>query len=159
MKTRTIALTVGLTLTLAACGGFHDSKLNPRNWFHRSQASATTLEPADGYAAAIADGRLPVETVTALEVLPNDVGAIVSAAGLPPTQGFWKAELVAQNDGKPVDGVMTYLFLVAEAPYQARVSTPQSREVTAAAYLSTIDLESITSIVVQGAANSRTVRR
>jgi hypothetical protein len=158
MTGRKAVLAMLAILTLASCGRLHDSKLNPRNWFRHSSQTAT-LEPQAGYAAVAADGRLPVQSVTALEIAPNAEGAIVSATGLPPTQGWWKAELVAQNDGQPVDGVMTYDFLVAEPPASERVSTPQSREVTAAAVLSQIQLDVITSIVVKGASNSRSVRR
>lgn len=158
MTSRKAVLAMLAIVTLASCGRLHDSKLNPRNWFRHSTA-ATTLEPKGGYAAAAIDGRQPVQSVTSLEVAPNAEGAIVSAAGLPPTQGWWKAELVAQNDGQPVDGVMTYDFLVAEPPVDERVSTPQSREVTAAAVLSNSQLDTITSIVVKGATNSRSVRR
>jgi hypothetical protein len=151
-------MTAGLLcLALAGCGGLRDSKLNPLNWFGRSQPKAETLT-VDGSAAPI-DNRANVTQVTSLAVEAIPEGAIVRASGLPPTQGFWDAALVAENDGYPVDGVLTYRFVVAEPPGPRRSGTPQSREVTAADYLSTIDLAQITEIVVLGSENSRSTRR
>mgnify|MGYP003417419154 FL=1 len=152
------ALTVTLVLALAGCGGFRDSRLNPLNWFGRSQEGPATLTPKDGYSAE--DPRPLVAEVTALSIEQTDGGAIVSATGLPPTQGWWDAELIADNDGLPnEDGVLTYRFVVVPPPGQRRVSTAQSREVTAGDFLSNIDLQTISSVVVQGQANSRSVSR
>lgn len=149
MKTPiTVALVA--TLALAGCGGFRESRLNPFNWF-KSQRSGP---PADDLLAANTDPRPLVAQVTRLEVRPTPTGAIVAAAGLPPTQGWWDAELVPENDGKPVDGVLTYRFVVKPPPYRARVSTPQSRELIAGAALSNIALRDVRRIVVAGAANS-----
>jgi hypothetical protein len=105
------------------------------------------------------DPRILVADVTEMEVARQPGGAIVRAAGLPPTQGWWDAALVAENRGEPVDGVLTYRFVVDQPRGPARVSTPQSREVTAAAYISDIKLANVTQIVVLGAANSRSSRR
>ena len=149
MKTPiTVALVA--TLALAGCGGLRESRLNPFNWF-KSQRSGP---PADDLTAQNADPRPLIDQVTRLEVRATPTGAIVAAAGLPPTQGWWDAELVAENDGKPVDGVLTYRFVVMQPPYAARVSTPQSREVTAGAALSTFDLAEVRRIVVAGERNS-----
>lgn len=160
MRLPLIAL-LALSMTVSGCG-FRDSKLNPFNWFG-SDEEMTTLEPTEGYAEALGDFRVPVAQVTRLEVKQTTSGAIVSAAGLPPTQGWWDAELVAENDGYAVDGVMSYRFVVAEpqpgTPVASRVSTPQSREVTAAAYINTTRLQSVRKIVVTGAGNARSVSR
>lgn len=159
MKTATTALLIG-ALALSACGRIADSRLNPLNWFGRSEvAPAATLEPADGYAALPEDGRLSVTEVTGLEVTRTPGGALVVARGLPPTQGWWDAGLVALNDGVPVEGVLTFAFRVAEPPAPRRVSTPQSRELTAGVFLSDQSLTGVRRIVVQGTANSRAVNR
>lgn len=144
-------------LTLTSCGRIRESRiLNPFNWFGRSQESRI-VAAADPN--RIADGRLLVAEVTELEIARQPGGAIIRASGLPPTQGWWNTELVAENDGVPVDGVMTYRFVIAEPIGQTRVSTPQSRELTVARYLSDIKLADVTQIVVLGAQNSRSVRR
>jgi hypothetical protein len=152
------ALMVVLSLSLAGCGGVRESRFNPFNWFSRSAPGPATLEPEGGYANT-GDFRALVDEVTAMAVTRIPGGAIVNATGLPPTQAWWDAELVAENDGKPVDGVLTYRFVIAEPRGKARVSTPQSREVTAGKYLSDIALRDVSRIVVQGARNSRSSRR
>ena len=152
-----IAVTAVLCLTLAGCAGIRESRFNPFNWFGRSQ-SEPTLTTLDG-TEALADNRALVAQVTSLTVDALPTGAIVAASGLPPTQGWWDAALVAENDGEPVDGVLTLRFVVGEPPGPRRSGTPQSREVTAAYNLSNIDLQDISQIVVVGETNSRSSRR
>ncbi|SPH18115.1 hypothetical protein DEA8626_01645 [Defluviimonas aquaemixtae] len=155
MKSSVTILLV-VALTLGGCGRLRESRLNPFNWFGRSteQTATQTVAPA-----VPDDGRILVAQVTDMEVARQPGGAIIRATGLPPTQGFWDAALVAENSGFPVDGVMTYRFVVAEPIPPARVSTPQSREVSAAAYISNIKLEGVRQIVVLGSQNSRSSRR
>jgi hypothetical protein len=151
------ALTLlALTLTLADCGRIRDSRFNPFNWFGNSRAASATAETRPGEQA---DGRQLVQELTGMAVERVQGGAIVRASGLPPSQGWWKAELVAENRGRPVDGVLTYRFVVFQPVGQTRVSTPQSRELTAAAYISDIRLADVTKIVVQSQTNSRTSGR
>lgn len=103
-------LLVGLALVLAlgACG----SRLNPLNWIGGSEPAPATLAPTDLPATA-PDARPLIAQVISLEVEPNRGGAVVRAVGVPPTQGFWNAELVA----RPVqDGVMTYEFRALPPP-------------------------------------------
>ena len=154
-----VALMTALALTtvLADCGRIRDSRLNPFNWFGGSQAETAQSTTTPG---EISDGRQLVAQVTTLEVTRTNYGAIVRATGLPPTQGWWKAELKAANGGQPDEkGVITYRFLVFQPPKATAVSTPQSRELTAAAFLSNTKLDAITRIVVEGASNSRSANR
>lgn len=158
MKTATTALLIG-TVALASCGRVAESRLNPFNWFGGSTEQVATLAPAEGYADLPVDGRQAVAQVTALDVTRRPGGALVVARGLPPTQGWWNAELVALNDGVPVDGVLTLAFRVSAPPDAPRVSTPQSRELTAGTFLSDQALDGVRRIVVKGAGNSRSVSR
>ena len=80
-----------LTLMLAGCGGFKDSKLNPFNWFGRSQETQKVALPERPK-----DQRALVETVLTMQVEEVPGGAIIRATGLTPTQGWGKADLVAQ---------------------------------------------------------------
>ena len=156
-KPATLIMVIAVALSLAGCAKIRDSKINPFNWYGRSkEGPAQVIETASGIPN---DPRLLVAEVTALEVARIPGGAIVRANGLPPTQGWWKAELVAENGGKPVDGILTYRFVVAHPIGTKPVSTPQSREVTAARSLSNIALEEIRRIVVVGANNSRSSAR
>ena len=152
-----IALLLVAALAVAGCGRIRDSRINPFNWFGRSAPAATVTTPA---ADQPADPRALVAEVVAMEVTAQPGGAIVHATGLPPTQGWWQADLVAANGGVPVDGVLSYRFVVEPPPAStARVSTPQSREVTAAVFVTERDLEGVRSITVIGASGSRTARR
>lgn len=148
-----------LALVLAGCGRIRESRLNPFNWFGRSTPTVVTTAAEPVVPGRPADPRLLVAEVTEMEVARQPGGAIVRATGLPPTQGWWNAALVAENGGVPVDGVLTYRFVVDQPRGATRVSTPQSREVTAAAWLSDIRLADVRQIVVLGAQNSRSSRR
>lgn len=153
-----VALSLALALALSGCGA---SKLNPWNWFKHEEV--TTLEPKEGYPDVQKDPRELIAQVTALEVKQTQGGAIVAATGLTPTQGWWGAKLLAENNGKPVDGVMTYRFVVAwpdpGSPAASRVSTAQSREVTAAAFITNVRLTEVKKVVVIGAGNQRAISR
>lgn len=141
-----------LIVALASCGGMKDSKLNPFNWFKRSEARTMVDVPADA-----ADPRPLVETVLDLKVEPIPGGAIVRARGLPPTQGWWDAELVAvpQED----TGVLVFEFRISQPTQVQDVNVPRSREVDVAIYVSDIKLEFVNEVVVQGATNARSAHR
>lgn len=153
---RSLLAAMTALLLVSACAKMRESRINPFNWFQRS--TETTLAPAAGYVTPT-DDRLLVDQVLDLVVEPIPGGVILRATGLPPTQGFWDAELVPENGGKPVDGVLTYRFAVAAPPEAKPVSTQPSREIIVAIFLSNIDLEPIRMITVQGARNARSVRR
>ncbi|RUS60546.1 hypothetical protein EGN72_08155 [Pseudorhodobacter sp. E13] len=140
------------TLALGACSTIGKSRLNPFNWFGGSEETVAVLSPTE----RPADPRLLVSQVTEMQLERMPGGVIIRATGLPPTQGYWDAELVA----RPVeDGKIVYDFRVFPPLGGAAVSTPQSREVTVAAFLSNIKLDSIRQITVQGETNARTSRR
>lgn len=144
------------SFALGGCGtfgsaGFGSASLNPFNWFGSSQE---TLAPSP--LDKPVDQRLLVASVTDLTLERMQGGVIVRATGLPPTQGYWDAQLVA----RPVtDGTITYDFRVFPPVGAAAVSTTQSREVTVASFLSDIQLENIREISVQGEGNARSTRR
>ncbi|MGB3146206.1 MAG: hypothetical protein WBA91_00455 [Paracoccaceae bacterium] len=157
MNRRTILLTaLTLPVALSACGRIGQSKLNPFNWFGRSRRKnqQATLAPNEA-----ADGRLLVREVTQMELSRMPTGVIVTAYGLPPTQGWWKADLVADNHGDPVDGVLTFRFLVFPPDAPQPVSTTQSRELSAGAFISNVRIDQIKEIVVQGELNARSTSR
>jgi hypothetical protein len=141
-----------LTLMLAGCGGFKDSKLNPFNWFGQSQETQKVALPERPK-----DQRALVETVLTMQVEEVPGGAIIRATGLTPTQGWWKADLVAQ----PVDenGRLVLEFRIFPPVETTRVNTPRSREVVVAEYMSNIKLGPVREVVVQGVSNARAARR
>jgi hypothetical protein len=137
---------------LAGCGGFADSRLNPVNWFGRSEPRETIVLPDED-----ADTRPLVDAVLSMTVEPVPGGAIVRARGQTPTQGWWAAELV------PLDiedaGSLVYEFRIVPPPVPTAVNTPQSRQVDVAIFVSDFKLDAVREIVVQGATNARSARR
>lgn len=151
MKLPIIAVVV-LATALGGCARLKESPINPLNWFGQARQAAV----ADLYVRPD-DARALVAQVTVLKVEPYPGGAIVRATGVPPTQGYWEAELVAQ----PLDdqGRLVYEFRIFPPPVPATAGTPYSRQVTVAAALSTIKLQGVTSIMVQGAENALSAGR
>ncbi len=141
-----------LLLSLAACGGIRDSRLNPFNWFGRSEPVEKVVideKPEDH--------RQRVETVLSMAVEPVSSGVIVRATGRSPAQGYWEAELVPQP--LTAEGVLVLDFRISPPRETSNVSTPRSREVTVALHLSNIKLANVRQIIVQGANDARSAGR
>lgn len=143
---------LGLGLALAGCGAVRQSKLNPFNWFRKSEPRETIVLPEEG-----SDPRPLVDMVLSMAVEPIPGGAVVRARGLTPTQGWWEAELVARDLDE--DGVLVYEFRLLPPMEPTDVNTQRSREIDVAIYISDIKLENVREIVVQGATNARSARR
>ncbi len=144
-----ILITLLLVLGLAGCA----SRLNPMNWFGGDReeriAVVETVEETDG--------RQLVAEIVSLDVVPNPGGAVISAMGLPPRQGYWEADLIEISRE---NGELVFEFRVFQpVDPDTRVSTQRSREILAGTALSRFDLEGIRSITVIGQQNRRTVRR
>lgn len=148
-----VSLTVALSasLVLASCGFVRDSKLNPFNWFGKSEPTETLVSVEKP-----ADPRSLVDDVLSMEVEPYSGGVIVRAKGLTPTQGWWNAELVEAETDDPSHLVLEFRLLAPIVPTD--VNTPRSREVVVAKTVSPQQLEYISRITVQGARNARTSR-
>ena len=145
---RPMAALLMLALLTAGCSG-----VNP---LYSGGDAPQDIDP-DTAAGGIA-GRPLMSEVSALAVEPADGGVIVRATGLPPTQGYWDATLVA-TPRAPVDGVMTFSFVAIPPATAHAPGTDQSREIEAATFLSSYQLGSIREIVVKGALNQRSSRR
>ena len=145
-------LVVGLT----GCSRINESRFNPLNWFGSGQDE--TLAPLDDDAAN--ERRPLVPEITSLVIEKTPGGAIVRVTGLPGEQGWFAPELVSLNrDGDPIDGVLTYSFRAVPPQTPTRVSTRQSRELSAAVFVPEIVLQRVRVIQVTGALNSRAARR
>lgn len=138
-----------IAAALAGCGA-GQSRLNPLNWFGSDQEqriAAARAEPV----------RPVVDQVVSLEVAPTTGGAIVSTVGLPPTQGYWEAELVRVATDDPSLLLLDFAILPPLAPQP--VGTQPSREVLAGTRFTTQELAGIRTIAVQGLSNRRSVSR
>jgi hypothetical protein len=150
--TPVLALALILTLGLTGCARFAQSNFNPFNWFKAGRTTA----PAVLYVAP-EDGRILVAQVLSLKVDHTPGGAIVRAVGLPPTQGWWKADLVKLDQDDETQLVFEFRLYPPVVP--APAGTPPSRQVTVAVNLSDVQLEGIKTIVVQGGTNTLSARR
>ena len=140
---------LSLMMLVSACG----TQLNPFNWFRASEPAA-----AAPVVLKVEDPRLLAEQITTLKVEPMPGGAIVRATALPPTQGWWSADLVAVEDAS-ADGQLVYDFRLFPPLEQMAASTPRSRQITAAVFLSDIQLSTVRSITVRGSSNGLSSRR
>jgi len=150
--TRSLTAALIATMVLTSCGAVRDSRLNPFNWFGRSEQTETIQS-----AEKPQDPRLLVADVVSMKVEPYSGGAIVRATGIAQTQGWWDAELVELETDEPGHLILEFRLFPPVAPQD--VNTPRSREITVAMTLSPSRLENISRITVQGASNARTTRR
>jgi len=154
MKRAVVSLLV-VAVTVSACGSIRDSRMNPRNWFGESRVEAPTLGPTSD----VVDNRALVGHISGLTIESTSSGAIVRAVGVTPSAGWWDPELVPENFGRPVDGVLTFRFLAA-APQEPTAGTSEAaRTITAVYALTQAQLDVTSSLVVTGADNSRRARR
>lgn len=135
-----VAILLGCVLAIAACS---------------SEPDIERLEPVPE--AADFDPRDLVTSVTSArrDRLPG--GVIVTATGLPPSQGWWAAELVpleAETDSS----TLAFEFRIARPRGLQPPGSPQSREVVVALFLSDQRLQGIRDITIIGTQNRRSVR-
>ncbi len=153
-------LALAFVTTLSGCG-FSESRINPMNWWDRTP-EAPTLEPKLGYAKDPDDNRIEIAQLSRLELKKVHGGVVISAAGLPPTQGWWDADLMPVDGDDPVDGVLAFRFVVAEplpgTPERTRVLNDGSREVTVAKFVSVYKLDGVREITVRAANGTRSLR-
>lgn len=150
-------------VVLTGCAKVRDSRVNPFNWFGRSQSATPTLAPSEGY-AQYTDRRGLVGQIVSLQVDRAPGGAIVTAIGLPPTQGWWDADLIPETKGindrpVPEKGVITLNFRLLSPPGPTPTGTPASRELSATYFLSDQVLDGVRTITVKAQQNQRSSRR
>ncbi|WP_179379923.1 hypothetical protein [Jannaschia marina] len=143
-------ITAVMALTALAGCGLGESRVNPLNWFGSDREERIEAARTD-------PGRPVVQQVVSLKAEPTPGGVIVSAVGLPPTQGFWEAELarIPTEDA----GVMLLQFNISPPLTPEPVGTQPSREVLAGAFFTTQELAGVRTIAVQGQTNRRSVSR
>ena len=155
---RAIATTT-LLVALSGCSG-GGASLNPLDWFGpKSDVELVVVEPEEGWDYSARDYRGPIQQVTRLVVERASGGVIIRAEGVPPSLGYWEADLDPENGENPDNGVMTYTFNVAPPPWNEPQGTVYSRTITVAHYVSDRTLGDTRTIRVVGATNSLTSGR
>jgi hypothetical protein len=133
-------------------GGFW-SRANPFNWFGQKE---TVLAVASQYR----DPRAFVAVVSEIRGDPAKGGIILRALGVADRQGYYEAGLVALNRGRPDEnGVLSFEFRTMKPAAATPVSTPRSREINVAIFLSNQTLKGVRALEVIASQNRRTVRR
>lgn len=151
MRKLLLVALVGLT----ACSGLRESRINPFNWFGKSREEQVASAPV----ATRIDNRPLIDQVVSLKVDRRIGGAIVRAEGLAATQGWWDAELVAQNDGRPVNGTLAFEFRARPPVNPAPVGPERTRLVLVGYDLTSQDLAGVRRVVVIARNNRRTSSR
>lgn len=162
-------------LLLASCSTIRDSRLNPGNWFEASREARAERAAAqsDNPLIPLRSGGLlrsareasqayrgaPLEAVTALVAEPAPGGLLVRAEGQTGFADVYDVRLTPENDGEPVEGVLSFRLegIVPDRPRPAR--TAAQRTVIAAVKIGDQTLAGVREIRVSGATNSRSVRQ
>ncbi len=173
MRTLLSALLI-TTLVLPGCGSVRDSRLNPKNWFGKSQvvevdenAEVNPLIPRKKGLASRKNGPAPkgalIEQVSALTIERVPGGAVIRAQGIAAHMGGYDLRLVPLNDGKPEKGMLSYemrLFYPVIDHRRSRITgTARARTLNVAHHLTDQDLDGVRSIRVIGDQNSRSSKR
>ncbi len=169
---KSVSILMISALVLAGCGGVRDSRLNPFNWFGRSKAERVVTasdgtqnplipERSGGFLrrAEIPYAGVPVDVIKDLRIERAAGGAIIRVLAVSATQGAYDVTLKADNDGEPVDGVLSYTLLAEYPAGRKRVGPESGREIAAAVFVSDVQLDGVRKIRVVGAKNARSSSR
>lgn len=176
MRLLTTCLLVA-TLGLTACATVRDSRVNPANWFGRSESGPIEKGPKDSVNPLLPEERRtslfgslrntveafngePVDQISGLVIERVPGGAIIRATGVSAYDKPSSVRLTpATDDVTPVDGVLTFRLEAERPRVLQRTTTQRVRTVTAAVRLSDNDLEAVRVIRVEGARNAQTTTR
>lgn len=147
-----VVLMIAVALIGPGCSGNSFSNwLNPK--------PTTTLEPKGGYKPVAVDNRPVIEEITSLRVENTLGGVILIAEGLPPTQGFWEADLVPVETGDAKSTSRKFEFRARPPISPAPTGSTASRKIEAGIYLSNQDLEGARTLTVVSLKSTRSVNR
>lgn len=170
---RRVFLSLAAASALAGCGGFRQSRVNPRNWFGRSTSRTvanTDPESTNPLIPKREDRILfrkrdkaylgtPVDQVTRMVIERTDDGAIIRVIGLPLRQGAYDVRLVPDDvNAKPVNGELSFALMAVQSDVMPQGSA-RLREVHAGVFVTKQTLETTEIIRVRGARNEQVSRR
>lgn len=161
-----LILTVS-SMLLVSCGTVRESRLNPFNWFGRSQSEP--VEEVEGVNPLIPRRRSSiftgsagqsylgdqVATIRDLRVERRPGGAIIRATGIAAQDGPFDVRMTEVEDEEST----TLTFDLRAIQISGLQGGAQARVVTAAVFVSDQDLQGIRTIRVIGRDNARTSRR
>ena len=164
-----VAVLVISSMVLSGCSRLRDSRLNPGNWFGGGSSRPVASAASETNPLIPRETRIrrrdrrevytgtPVDQVTDVRIETTTAGAIVRVTGVSLQQGAYDVRLVADNDGDPVNGVLT-MRLMAVQPRDTPQGSPRLRTLHAGRFVSNNDLAISNTIRVIGARNERSAR-
>ncbi|MFU8777312.1 MAG: hypothetical protein ACNA7M_06545 [Roseovarius sp.] len=170
---RRVFLSLVAMSALAGCGGYRQSRANPRNWFGRSRSRAKPTAQAPEITNPLIPNRddavfrgrrqriyegTPVDQVTRMVIERTSDGAIVRVEGVTLRQGAFDVRLISETDREPVNGVLE-LRLMAMQPENQPQGSERARTVLAAVFVSNQKLDRAKEIRVIGGRNEQVSRR
>ncbi len=171
---KSIALLLVSSMILASCG-FRESRINPLNWFGRSESTPVQAEqqkpvnPLIPRRTGLFSSRrvtqtvyegTPIEQIADLTVERVAGGAIIRATGVAARQGYYEVQLTPANEEEEAeDGVLVYRLEALRPSSRTRVGTQPTREVVAGRAVTDQTLRNVRAIRVEGQLNARVVRR
>lgn len=170
---KSVILMTTAALVLTSCGTIRESRVNPFNWFGRSEsvpveqtaaAQTNPLIPAGKRRGLFSkrekeDLSVPVRQITDLRVERTNAGAIIYATALADRTGAFGAVLLPDPADPENPSVLSFTFRVTYPEHNTPAGTPRTRSIIAAHSVSRQDLAPIRTIRVNGAANLRETRR
>ncbi|WP_204114611.1 hypothetical protein [Shimia biformata] len=167
---RKTGLALLVVATLGGCG-FSQSNWNPFNWFGSSEEvevideNTNPLVPQKSNTGMFAKKPpppypgVPVGQVKELRIERVKGGALIRVTGVSDYLGSHSVKLQPENDGVPIQGVLTYQLLAINPGTPAGGGSEIAREVTVAHSLTNQQLEGVRTIKVVGARNALQSRR
>ncbi len=167
---KTLTALVATSLILSSCG-WRDSRLNPTNWFGRSEpvpveagGTVNPLLPPERVSIFArpdaVDQSVLIASVTKLQIDQTPSGAIIVVEGVASRQGAYGAELRPVNtDLVSEDGTLQMEFRVNYPAAATPVGPERSRTVVNAYSLTRQQLNGVKLIKVTGAQNALQSRR
>jgi len=171
---KSLTVFLAASLLLSSCGGWSDSRANPRNWFGKSRQvpveepniNTEAVNPLIPQKSAISrrpeavDASVAVASVSELRVERTTTGAIILATGIASRQGAYDAQLRLEPiEGEGPSSTLTYTFRVVYPEYLTTTGSDYTRTIHVARSLTTQDLSGIRLIRVRGAQNTLETRR
>lgn len=170
---RRVFLSLAAASALTGCGGFRQSRVNPRNWFGRSTSRKVANTDPENTNPLIPkredrilfrkrdkayDGT-PVDQITRMVIERTDGGAIIRVVGLPLRQGAYDVRLIPDDvNAKPVNGALSFALMAVQSDTMPQGSE-RVRQVQAGVFVSNQTLETAEVIRVRGARNEQVSRR
>lgn len=170
---RRVFLSLVAMSALAGCGGYRQSRANPRNWFGRSTPRRRAVEATPENTNPLIpqqedtifrrnrkrpyDGT-PVDQVKSMVIERTSDGGIIRVEGVTLRQGAFDVRLISATNNEPVNGVLEFRLMAVQNDTEPQGSE-RARTVLSGVFISNQTLERASEVRVIGARNEQVSRR